>query len=74
MEIVAYSLDGCLRLIYLGRGRGRVELRSHLYPGSWTWCVKRFMKLEEARTLFDNQAAFHADPSQYTKPVVRPGN
>lgn len=73
MTVLAHSLDGCLRLRELGGGLGVVELRSHLYPGRWTWCVWEYLHLDRAMDLFMNQARHHTDPSKFFKPVVDPG-
>lgn len=72
-EIIAYSLDGCLRLVRTSAASGVVELRSHLYPGYWRWCVRRKFTFPEAEALFEGQCFHHVDPHQYFQPVVRPG-
>lgn len=74
MTILAHSLDGCLRLkANLTSGKGVVELRSHLYPTLWTYCVWRSLPLAEAWDLFNNQTMHHVNPHQYHQPVVQPG-
>ena len=68
---LAYSLDGCLRIFQSGK-YGIVEVRSHLYPGSWRRCLHK-MTVTEAWGFFMNQAKFHMDPAEYFQPVVSPG-
>lgn len=72
-DVLAISLDGLLRVRKLSNFRGVVELRSHLFPGDWTWCVYRSTPLDMAMELFLNQARHHVDPAKFIKPIVQPG-
>lgn len=69
MTVLAHSLEGTLRIRQQG-SRGVVEIRSHLFPGDWTYCVWRSLPLSEAWDLFVNQCQHRV---QYTQPVVNPG-
>lgn len=72
--IKAHSLNGLLRLRATKNGKnGVVEIRSHLFPGSWTWCVYRSLPLEKAEELFENQCVHHTNPNQFFQPIVQPG-
>lgn len=72
-EVLVFSLDGLMRLRALKNGKGVVEIRSHPFPGTWTWCVYRSLPMEKAMDLFMNQARHHTDPSIFTTPIVQPG-
>lgn len=72
-EVLAMSLNGLLRVRKISKKRGVVEIRSHLYPGDWTWCVWRSNSLDMAMQLFMNQAGHHLDGAKYIKPIVQPG-
>lgn len=71
-KVLAHSLDGVLRIRQLNDRQAVVELRSHLFPGDWTYCVFRRLDLVEAWGLFDKQCEFHRRPL-FTTPVVQPG-
>jgi hypothetical protein len=74
MTILAHSLDGLLRIRATKNGKAAVvELRSHLFPGDWTWCVFRSQPIDAAWKLFHNQTRFHVDPNAFTQPIVQPG-
>lgn len=73
MTVLAHTLDGCMRIRALSSKRGVVELRSHLYPGSWSWCVYRSLPIAEAWELFHGQAYHHVDPNRFFQPLVSPG-
>lgn len=72
---IAYSLDGCLRLIQFGRHgeKGCVQIRAHLYPGDWSSCVYRQQPFDDAKQFFWEQAIFHVDRHRFFQPVVEPG-
>lgn len=72
---LAFSLDGLLRIRNTNKAgtRAVVEIRSHLYPGDWTYCVWRNLPTNEAWDLFHHQTVHHTDPKAYTKPIVLPG-
>lgn len=74
-NVIAISLNGCLRIRALNAAgtKAVVEIRSHLFPGDWTYCVYRNLKIEAAMEMFMNQARHHVDPNMFTKPVVQPG-
>lgn len=74
-EVLAIALNGCLRIRTLNKAgtKGVVEIRSHLFPGDWTYCVHRNLKIEDAMELFMNQARHHTDPKKFFQPVVQPG-
>lgn len=69
-EILAYSLDGCLRIRQTSKTHAQVELRSHLYPGSWG--AKKY-PIDYAWKFFHAQCKFHDDPHGFTQPIVQPG-
>lgn len=72
-EALVFSIDGLLRLRALKGGKAVVELRSHLFPGSWTYCVYRSLPMEKAMDLFLSQARHHVDPNIFIKPIVDRG-
>ena len=72
-DVLAISLDGLLRLRKISNFRGVVEIRSHLFPGTWTWCVYKSTPLDMAHDLFLNQARHHTDSTKFTTPIVQPG-
>ena len=71
--VMAISLDGCLRIRSLTSGKSVVELRSHMFPGEWTWCVYRSMKNKDTWDMFENQCAHHDNKDKFLDPVVQPG-
>lgn len=73
MTVVAISLNGCLRLRNINGKKAVVEIRSHLFPGDWTYCIHRSLSLDAAMKLFENQAQHHVDSTCFLKPVVNPG-
>lgn len=73
MTVLAHSLDGCLRIRALKRGRAVVEIRSHLIPNQWAYCVWRVLPEDRAWAMFDRQCKHHVDASIFTSPVVQPG-
>jgi hypothetical protein len=73
VSILAITLDGCMRIRQFANGKAVVELRGHLFPGDWIYCVYRSLTLEKAWDMFHNQAAHHTNINRFTKPVVSPG-
>lgn len=70
--VLAHSLEGTLRIRQQGNHGtfGVVEIRSHLFPGDWTYCVWRSLPIDKAWDLFHGQCQHRP---QYTQPVVQPG-
>lgn len=73
MSILAITLDGCMRIRQFANGKAVVELRGHLFPGGWIYCVYRSLSMEKAWELFHNQATHHTNINRFTQPVVSPG-
>ena len=72
--IIAHSLDGCLRLREFKNGvTAVVELRNHLYPGEWRWCMWKSLPKEKAMETFLSQCQFHLRFKKCFEPVVQPG-
>ena len=71
MTVVAQSLNGCLRLNVSKDGKkGVVEIRSHLFPGEWTYCVYRSLPIDRAWELFESQVVWHVDKNKFLEPIV----
>ena len=77
LRILAQSLDGCLRIRRVAdrhkAAKAIVEIRSHRFPGEWTYCVNRINSLPEAWELFNNQSAHHVDPNRFFEPIIARG-
>lgn len=72
--ILAQSIDGCLRIRSVKNGKTAVvEIRSHLFPGEWIYCVWKSLPINEAWELFQNQAIHHIDPKRFFQPIVERG-
>lgn len=73
MTVVAISLDGCLRLRNINTKKSVVEIRSHLFPGDWVYCIHRSLPSAAAMELFENQSQHHVDRTRFLTPIVNPG-
>lgn len=56
MKILAYSLNGNLRLRQSGKNKGVVEI---IHGDVWRWCVYPGLSIENAMELFVSQARWH---------------
>ena len=67
MTVLAHSLDGCLRIHRQSKHSAVIELRSHLYPGDWIYCVWRTIPIDEAWEMFYNQCQYHLERKSNAK-------